>query len=227
MMNNILKALQEKNPKLNIKSIKDPAFSRYGQLHKGINTDKLIENVLNYVVMPNKGSAYEASIPVLESDKELVTELEQKVYGEMPIEIGLCYGWNSKLNGVEYHKGNEFNVAVTDLILMLGDYEDISFGNEITYNSDKIEIFYVEKGTTFEIYASCLHYSAIHVKEEDGFIAVIVLPKGTNEPLDYSVEKIDENRILEATNKWLILHPEVTDEGYAKIIGENITVNHL
>lgn len=221
-----LNKLREKNPHLNILPVRDPAFGRYGQIHHGLDTERLVKNVLDYVKMPDRVVAYEASIPELE-DEKTVTELQNKVYGEMPIEIGLCYGWNTKLNGLEYHKGNELTVAVTDLVLLLGDYRDIRFGEQITYDTSLVEAFYVEAGTVFELYESCLHYAAVHVHDEKGFIAVIVLPRGTNEPLKHPVEKKAENRLLWAVNKWLMVHPEAANGEYVGLVGDNITVNTL
>jgi hypothetical protein len=219
-----LNILREKNPKLNIIPVTDPSFDRYGRILTGIQVEGLIKAVKDYVKMPDGNVVYEASIPQLEEDKALIEAIEQKVYGEMPIQIGLCYGWNTKLNGVEYHKGNETIVAVTDIILLLGDYRDVKFGDRITYDTSLIEAYYVEARTVVELYTSSLHYAPVHVSEETGFIAVIILPRGTNEELEFPVERTGENILLTAVNKWLIVHPDVASTGYVGLNGENTEV---
>ena len=222
-----LKNIQERNTNFQILPVTDHSFSKYGQIHYGIQTDSLVKNTLNYVKMSEKVVIYEASIPELEKDKDLMQDISSNVYGEMPIQIGLCYGWNTKLNGLEYHKGSEFIVAVTDIILLLGNHRDIKFGENITYDTSLVEAFFVEAGSTVELYASALHFAPVHVNEESGFIAVIVLPKGTNEPIQNPVEKVRENRLLMLINKWLIMHPEAATEEYVGLIGANTEINPL
>lgn len=62
---------------------------------------------------------YEPSIEELEATNVAI-DLKMRVYGELPIQIGYCNGHNSKLNALEYHRSSEVNVAVTDIILFLG-----------------------------------------------------------------------------------------------------------
>ena len=64
-------------------------------------------------------------------------ELENGIYGQMPIQIGCCNGHNKKLNAVEYHRDSEVDIAVDDLILILGKQQDIE--EDHTYNTSRME----------------------------------------------------------------------------------------
>ena len=140
----------------------------------------------------------------------------------MPIQIGYCNGNNYLLNAVEYHRDSEINVAVTDMILILGKEQDIT--PEQTYDSSKMEAFLVPAGTVIEVYATTLHYAPCNVAES-GFKAVVVLPKGTNTDLDPYTKATKEDEMLFARNKWLLSHPEANIEGsVAGIQGENLSV---
>ena len=66
-------------------------------------------------------------------------------------------GDNHKLNGLEYHRSSEINIAVTDMILLLGSQQDV--GTDFTYDTSKVEAFYVPAGTVVEMYATTLHYA--------------------------------------------------------------------
>lgn len=222
-----LQLVREKNPHLNIKPVTDTSFSKYGQVHDSIKVDGLIKNALDYANMTDKVVIYEASVPELEKDQDLMTDISRKIHGEMPIQIGICNGWNTKLNGLEYHKGSEFLTAATDLVLLLGDLRDIEFGSKITYDTSKVEAYFVEAGTSVELYHSALHYAPVHVWEDKGFIAVITLPRGTNTSLKYPADGTGENKLLLAVNKWLIVHPEAANGEYVGLTGENIEVNPL
>ena len=52
-------------------------------------------------------------------------ELSDGIYGQMGIQLGYCNGHNKKLNALEYHRDSEVNLAVTDLVLLLGRQQDI------------------------------------------------------------------------------------------------------
>ena len=116
----------------------------------------------------------------------------------MPIQAGYCWGYSDHLNAVEWHKSSEVNVAITPLILFLGQVQDI-VDNKI--DSSKINAFYVEKGEVLEVYATTLHFCPCQV-EDTGFKCVVVLPEGTNVPLDGEYE----DKIMFRKNKWILCH---------------------
>ena len=51
---------------------------------------------------------------------EHADEMKERAYGGLEIQIGYCNGNNKKLNVVEYHRSSELDIAVDDLILLLG-----------------------------------------------------------------------------------------------------------
>ena len=65
--------------------------------------------------IPEEGNHYVPSEPKLELSA-LQTFVEQNYYGGMNVQIGYCNGNNSNLGGLEYHKGSEINVAMTDMV---------------------------------------------------------------------------------------------------------------
>ncbi len=154
-------------------------------------------------------------------------ELSVKTYGEMPIQIGYCNGHNTLLNALEYHRDSEINVAATDAVLMLGLLTDVEA--DFTYDTAKAEAFLVPAGTAVEIYATTLHYAPCDL-EGRGFRVAVVLPKGTNYPLQRVHAKVEdgkapnEDALLTAVNKWLIGHKEGgLDEGaFLGLRGKNL-----
>ena len=51
---------------------------------------------------------------------KIADEMKERAYGGLEIQIGYCNGNNKKLNAVEYHRSSELDIAVDDLILLLG-----------------------------------------------------------------------------------------------------------
>lgn len=207
---------------MTIKNVTDKEFSRYGQVLKNYDCSEILEKMKS-TPLPSD-VIYEPSIKELE-DLKIAKELQDREFGELPIQIGYCNGNNYILNAVEYHRSSEINIAVTDLILLIGSQQDIE--DDYSYNISKIEAFLVPAGTAIEVYATTLHYAPCNANE-NGFKCVVVLPKDTNLPLENKVEKTGEDALLFAKNKWLIGHKD-TDLGeqgaFIGLVGENISIN--
>ena len=203
---------------MKIKKVTDPEFSRYGRVIDGYDFSKLIK-AMEHTPLP-EDVIYEPSIEELETT-DVAIDLKMRVYGELPIQIGYCNGHNSKLNALEYHRSSEVNIAATDMILLLGSREDVK--DDFTYETSKVEGFFVPEGTAIEVYATTLHYAPCGV-DGQGFKCVVVLPKGTN--LDVvNTHATAEDKLLAASNKWLIAHEDAHIDGaFNGLRGENITV---
>lgn len=223
-MTKTLIALREKNPDLEILAVTDPRFARYGRILEGLTAEKAMAFAKGHA-LPGQGVVYEPSVAGLEADDQFVRAVSRQVYGGMEVQVGWCYGRNLQLNGLEYHKGTEVLVAATDLALLLGHFEDLVWGERITYDAARVEAFFVSEGTMVELYPWCLHFAPCHVHEEAGFCALILLPRGTNLPLDFEPRRKGESALLFARNKWLIIHPQaeplVQQGAYVGIEGEN------
>lgn len=205
---------------MKIKKVTDPEFSRYGRVIDGYDFSKLIK-AMEHTPLP-EDVIYEPSIEELETT-DVAIDLKMRVYGELPIQIGYCNGHNSKLNALEYHRSSEVNVAVTDIILLLGAEQDIE--PDFTYDTSKVEAFLVPAGTAIEVYATTLHYAPCHVNES-GFQCVVVLPKGTNTELTFETASEGEDKLLTAKNKWLIGHEEAAIEGaFNGLKGANVGID--
>ena len=205
---------------MEIKKLTDESFKKYGKVIEGIDFSDILCAMEN-TPKPLDSVVYEPAIESLELC-ESAKLFSSNVYGGMPIQVGFCNGNNHFLNAVEYHRDSEINIAVTDAILILGKEEDIA--EDFTYDTALMEAFLVPAGTAVEVYATSLHYAPCSVKE-DGFRVVVILPKGTNVGLPEIEKLCGEDKLLTATNKWLIAHPDAHIEGaFEGLVGKNLSV---
>lgn len=198
-----------------------PEFRPYGRVITGYDVDGLLK-AMESTPLP-EDVVYVASVPELEA-LPIGAELSDGIYGQMEIQLGYCNGHNKKLNALEYHRDSEVNLAVTDLVLLLGRQQDIE--EDFTYDTSKVKAFLVPAGTLVEVYATTLHYAPCQT-EDSGFRCVVVLPRGTNTDLDHKPQvKCGEEKLITARNKWLIGHEEGGLDGGAWIglKGENISL---
>lgn len=204
---------------MQIQKVTDPAFKKYGKILKEYDCSALLKEMA-HTPLP-EDVIYVPSIRELEA-LAVAEDFKNQAYGGLPIQIGYCNGHNNKLNAVEYHRSSEVNVAVTDLILLIGMQQDITEGD--FYDTAKIEAFLVPAGTAIEVYATTLHYAPCSVNG-NGFRCVVILPAGTNTDIDFPLPKEGESRLMTAKNKWLIAHEEAGIEGaFNGLKGENLEV---
>ena len=216
---------------MEILNVTDAEFKTYGRVLEGYDMTELLK-AMEHAPLPLDEVIYEPSIEELEALK-IADEMKERAYGGLEIQIGYCNGNNKKLNAVEYHRSSELDIAVDDLILLLGCQQDIK--DDYTYDTEKIKAFLIPAGTGVELYATTLHYAPCSVTE-NGFRCVVVLPEDTNTELTEvqkkTIEeakkaegKMPEDGLLTAKNKWLIAHEEAEIEGaFNGLCGVNVTV---
>lgn len=209
---------------MKVYSIYDNEFRKYGCVLEGYDYAELFY-ALGKLPMPETGIVYVPSDDALESCSA-AKEMEIRGFGAFPVQLGYVMGKCGVMNCLEYHKSGEFNIAMNDIVLLLGMVQDIEGG---TFDSSKCEAFLVPAGTGVELYATTLHYAPLSLTE-DGYRVVCVLPKGTNGPrVDFTM-RYDEDKMCFGVNKWVLAHrdaPEVDSGAYIGIIGNNIKIEDL
>lgn len=206
---------------MHIYSVFDPEFKPYGKVLAGYDTTALLK-AMAAIPLPESGTAYEPGIPALEA-ADIFPELRDRAYGGMPIQLGMCWGHNRKLNCLEYHRDSEVNIGTEDFILLLARQEEIGEGLQL--DTEKVRAFQAPAGAVVEVYATTLHYAPCHVDAAKGFRVAVALPLGTNTAKPALEEKDPEDELLRARNKWLLAHgdaPEAADGAWVGLRGVNI-----
>ncbi len=207
---------------MKIESVFDPSFAPYGKVLEGYDTAELIA-AMKTIPLPETGTAYEPGIPALEA-AGICGPLRTNAYGGMPIQIGMCWGRNTMLNCLEYHRDSELNIGEGDFILLVAKAEDIVDG---VLDTAKVKAFKAPAGAVVEVYATTLHYAPCQAEKDGAFRVAIVLPKGTNGPKP-AIEPLNgEDKTLWACNKWLLAHPdsgEAAQGAAAALKGVNIDI---
>ena len=207
---------------MTIYSVSDPAFAAYGKVLGGYDTAEL-QKAMRDIPLPEDGVAYEPGIPALEACG-IFTELRDRGYGGMPVQLGMCWGHNTKLNCLEYHRDSEINIGADDFVLLLAKEDDVRDG---VLDTAAVKAFRVPAGAVVEVYATTLHYAPCHTDAAAGFRVAVVLPLGTNTDKPDIAPGNDEDKLLWARNKWLLAHPdsaEAAQGAYIGLRGENIDI---
>ena len=207
-------------------SVYDPEFRHYGQVVEGMEDSiREILAVLKETPVP-QSPAYVAEHEALQQ-LPAMTEISERLYGGMPVQLGWCNGHNSKLNCLEYHRDSEFNLGTEEFILLFARQDEIADG---VLDTGKVKAFWVPAGVMVECFATTLHYAPCHADPEKGFQVLIAVPKGTNTEKPDITPKSWEDRLLRARNKWLLAHSEsseAADGAYVGLVGENIDISDL
>ncbi len=205
-------------------TVTDPLFREYGAVVEGYDTGELLS------VLEEKTPQSETGTEYVPEDAALMTlpiarEFRERAYGGMPVQLGWCNGYNTRLNALEYHRDSEFNVGTEDFILLLAKRSDIEDG---VLDTAKVKAFLCPKGVLVEIYSTTLHYAPCSTAPGKGFRVCVVLPKGTNLEKPEIEVKSYEDSLLFASNKWLLAHSESSEASLGAVValkGINIDVS--
>ena len=108
---------------MHIYSVADAEFKPYGKVLEGYDPAELLA-AMEKIEMPAEGTAYEPGIDSLEACA-VFADFRDCAYGGMPIQLGMCWGHNTKLNCLEYHRDSEVNIGTKDFILLLGKQDEV------------------------------------------------------------------------------------------------------
>ncbi|MBR4427183.1 MAG: DUF4867 family protein, partial [Spirochaetales bacterium] len=153
-----------------IRPVTDDSFREYGKILDGFDNCDLIKR-MGTIAMPKAGTAYEASIAKLE-ESDVFDRYRDSAYGGMPIQIGMCWGYNTKLNCLEYHRDSEINIGEGSFVLLLAKESQIVDGK---LDTSVVKAFEVPAGVAVEVYATTLHYAPCQTSDS-GFRVAVVLP---------------------------------------------------
>lgn len=186
---------------MKIQSVFDPAFREYGQVITGYDFSWMLE-ALGNTPKPTGETVYQPGDEALEA-LPVAAELRDRYFGGLPIEIGYCNGYNTKLIGLEYHRSSELNLVETDTIFLIAKQSEMEEGK---LDGGKVKAFLCPAGTAVEMYATTLHFAPCDGHKDAGFRCLVVLPQGTNTELPPLSRVTWEDAHLVAKNKWLFLH---------------------
>lgn len=216
----MIEELKRLNPDIHIYSVFDDEFRNYGRIVENIDTKELIR-AAKQIEFPKNGVRYLPSVESLEK-VEAADVICNEVFGTLPTEIGYCWDYNSLLNATEWHMSSEINIAVTPIVLILGDRRKIRDGK---IDSSDFCAFLVPEGACVEIYSTTLHYTPCMTSDK-GFGCVVGLPRDTNVALGFKVNDI----FMTGRNKWLIAHVEneakIKQGAFAGIYGKNLEIRY-
>ena len=214
------------NPHTMLLSLDSSRFKKYGRILYDLNVSELLQKAEELTPIPEEGTLYVPSMEALESCP--MAKQFETCFGNLPIQVGFCNGKNQMMNGMEYHKSPELFVAVTDCVQFLCSFDHLEDFN--TVQTKEAELFFFPKGSVALINSYVLHLAPC-MTENRGFKSIIVLPKGTNEPLDQkdlatkAASSDPEVQLLFKKNKWILAHPErlqlISQQVHAGLVGEN------
>lgn len=204
---------------MEIKKVTDDTFRKYGAVITGMDFSELL--AWGKTTPAPDTVIYEPSVKEAEA-METSRAIGRQLYGEMPIQVGYCNGKNHKADTLEYHRGEEINIAVTDLVEILGSRVDMD--SMTSFDLGKAEAFFIPAGTAVMLYSNTLHYAPCSVGD-DVFQCIIVLPEGTNYPSEQENSmETEEDKLLCMKNKWVLTHPDSGEDFYPGLKGDIIHI---
>jgi hypothetical protein len=200
-MDRAMRKLNELNPDIDMLSIEDTSFLRYGRVHHERPVDVLLASLDG---KPGSGTGVLRSI----NDRHDACPVElartlREIFGRTELQVESVQGRNARLDALEYHKCVEVVVAGTDMVALMGLVCDIVWPAG-TFDVSRTRAFYVPRGTVYEVFPWCLHSTPVHVHEAEGFRCIVIQPRGAHAPVDFTPDPGGEGKLMRGRNTWLI-----------------------
>ena len=167
---------------------------------------------------PAEGNVYQADDAEAHGLKGV--EILKKLAPYDEAQVGYCHGNSTAVNALEWHEGSEVFYAATPCVLYLGHPRDlVETEGKLTFDTEKLVAVSLKAGDCIMLDSGVLHFAPVKITEEP-FRSMIMLPKGTNTPLESKKEGH-----LFMNNKWLIAHgdrQDLVDKGaWPGVLGKN------
>lgn len=230
MTQDLFRACSLANPHLHVQTLTSGAFASYGCTHEiDEATFDALSQVLNQLPEPQKlgDEQYIPSSAELEA-LPCAKLIQNNLYGTVPSQIGAYAGRAFKLNALEYHKCNEILFITAPAVLLLGHMQDLQ---NLTYDTSKLEAFFVPANTCVELYSSTMHFSPLAVTSK-AVRQAVVQQRFTNTPFSAEFPKpectVKGDEMLLERNKWVVAHEEAKDllkGAFIGLVGPNLHIN--
>jgi len=205
---------------MEIKSLSNEAFVKYGFQVQGIDFKELLDVLVSTTERPESSVIYKPGDDKLEA-VSVSSTIRDNLFGGIPVQIGYCNGSNNVLNSLEYHRGSEVIVAAEDIVLLIAPLQEV---RDFMLDTSKVEAFLLPAGNAVLLYETTLHYAPCNAPGCNGFRTIVALPEGTNTKKPEITIYNEEDKLLLARNKWLITHPDAPEAkfAYVGLTGDNI-----
>ena len=195
-----------------------------------VTTPRPLCAAMRSIPMPERGTAYDPSIPVLEECAHCVrARCKIDAYGGMPIQLGLCWGYNTRLNCLEYRRDSEVNVGARDFILLLGKQDEIENG---VLDAGRVKAFRAAAGGYGRGEVSRHHAALCALPYKCGGRLLHGRCAAARHQYRQKPSVVQhsggEDALLWARNKWLLAHAasdEAAQGAYVGLAGENIDIS--
>lgn len=213
------------NPNIKLYDVNSPEFSVYGVLYPNYDISR-IKTILTSLPLPESGSRYLQSIEALEKE-ETIQSIGKDIFAGLPINAGATIGYTTDFSAVEFHQSSEVNIALDDVILVLGQRQLLEVNQTFDPHTEG-KAFYIPAGSVIELFNTTLHYAPVEVFEH-GYRVVVVVVEGTNTALPSDFHS--QNPRVVKKGKFQVVHPSRKDkiaQGYqVGMSGELMTFNPL
>lgn len=208
---------------MKIVDIHSEAFCMYGSVITKAEVSQEGRNALltyleDRTEAPMTGNVYVADeLPI---HKMAVADEIKSVLSYKEAQFGYCHGNSTKVNALEWHECEELVFAATDCALYLGHPDAMETVVEhLQFNTQNLIAVQLKRGDIVRLEPKVMHFAPTKVNQEP-YKTLIVLQKGTNEPLPNEGEAY-----LFMENKWMIAHSarqDLVDQGvWPGLIGVN------
>jgi len=190
--------------------VDDPKFESYGSPAWDLDATSFVKLMKdNFKGQMGDQAVYEPKVEALQNDP-LIAQIQEKIYGGKPVQVGWIYGNNAKLDFMETNGENVTLIPADNTVVFTGKKADVDPTNA-SFDIGKASAFYLPANAVVTFYTDTLRSAPLRIDQNTGVLTAVIVPVGVGVEKASPGTGIDQ--ALVAKSRWVFGQPG-NSQGY-------------
>jgi len=198
--------------------VDDPKFEAFGIPYWDLDATGFVKSMKNnFNGEMSDQVVYEPKVDALQNDP-LIAQIQEKIYGGKPVQVGWIYGNNAKLDFLEYNGDIVTLIPAENSVIFVGDKANLD-QSSWKFDTGKVSAFFMPANSVVSIKPDTLHSAPIRVANSTGQLTAVIVPAGVG--LEPATPGTGIDQALATNGRWIFALPGIAGGYYEGLTGSN------
>lgn len=196
--------------------VDDPKFELYGSPNWDLDATGFVKLMKdNFKGQMGDQAVYEPKVDALQNDP-LIAQIQEKVFGGKPVQVGWIYGNNAKLDFMETNGENVVLIPANNMLIFAGKKSDVD-PTTAKFDIGKAAAFYIPANAVVTFYTDTLRSAPLRIDQNTGALTAVIVPEGVG--LEQASPGSGIDQALVAKNRWVFGQPGKSEGFFEGLTG--------
>ena len=198
--------------------VDDPKFKSFGTPYWDLDATGFVKSMKdNFKGQMSDQAVYEPKVDALQNDP-LIAQIQEKIYGGKPVQVGWVYGNNAKLDFLEYNGEIVTLIPADNSVIFVGDKANLD-QSSWKFDVGKTNAFFMPASSVVSLKPDTLHSAPIRVANNTGQLTAVIVPAGVG--LEPATPGTGMDQALYSNGRWIFAVPGIAGGFYEGLTGSN------